>query len=172
MAPYDSLLTEPEDIAKSINQNGKNAAEKIKNAIADLKDKVDRDPDLQKPKETSSGPYDLAGVWPNAPTKEKPTVHPSIGSDIEKFLKSNKLPTTLGEGKDKIDVGHSIAEQAFGNAENAIEKGGNYLKKTFTVKHPSGGQEIQGGHVFYKIPYGNEGNDRYHSVLRVYQSVA
>lgn len=171
MAPYDSLLTESEDIAKFINQNGKNvAAQKIKNAIADLKDKVDRDPDLQKPKETSSGPYDLAGVWPNAPTSEKPTAPPSIGSDIEKFLKSNNLPTTLGEGKDKIDVGHSIAEQAFGDVGNAIEKGGNYLKKTFTVKHPSTDKEIKGGHVYYKIPYGNEGgDDRWHSLTRAWQ---
>ena len=127
MSFISTLLTEAESIGKFVHHNAKDVGhtatavgtaaksegektlpavvQKTDEAGADLKDKVDRDRDLKKPKETSSGPYDLAGLWPSPPSSQNPMVPPSYASDIEKSLTVNKLPTTVGKGKDAIDVG-------------------------------------------------------------------
>ena len=195
MSFFGTLITEAEDIGKYLHHNAKDVGhtataigtaaksegaktipdvvQKIDKAGADLKDKVDRDPDFQKPKETSSGPYDLVGLWPNppAPSSQMPKVPPSVSSDIAKFLSVNKLQTTVGKGKDTIDVGEAIAQQIFAPVgENTIKNDEKYLKKTFEVKDEKTGYNLKGGHMFYKVPLGKNGvEEGLHSYLRAWE---
>ena len=193
MSLFGTIITEAEDIGKYLHHNTKDVGhtataigtaaksegektlpdvvQKIDKAGADLKDKVDRDPDLQKPKATSSGPYDLVGLWPEPPSGQTPTVPPSFGSDIAKFLRANQLPTTVGKGKDTTDVGEAIAQQIFGPVgENTIKNDEKYLKKTFEVKDEETGYNLKGGHIFYKVPLGKNGvEEGWHSYLRAWE---
>ena len=190
MSFFGTLLTEAENIGEFVHHNAKDVGhtataigtaaksegektlpdlvQKIDKAGADLKDKVDRDPDLQKPKETSSGPYDLAGLWPSPPSSRTPTVPTSFGSDINKFLTLNKLQTTVGKGKDAIDVGEQIAQQIF--SDNTIKNDEKHVKRTFDIKDESTGYNLKGGHIFYKLPLGKNGvEEGLHSYLRAWE---
>ena len=192
MTVFETLLTEAEDMGKFVHHNAKdvghtataigtaaksegektlpNMVQKIDQAGADLKDKVDRDPDLQKPKETSSGPHDLAGFWPNPPSSKNPTVPPSYASDIKKFLTLHNIPTAVGQGKDAIDVGESIAGQIFKPIENTVKNDEKRLKELFEVKDEKTGYHLKGGHHFYKVPLGKNGvEEGLHSHLRAWE---
>ena len=171
MGFWDFAYTTAPEIGHYINQNAANVGhtatamgvpalstgeklfphlvQEIEKAGADLKNKVDRDPDLQKPKETSKGPYDLPAFWP-AP--------PAYSSDINKFLTLNHLPTSVGEGKDATDVGQEISKQIFNEGKN-LENDAKKFKNTFSVKDEKTGLDLQGGHVFYKLPVGKNGTD-------------
>ena len=193
MSFFGTLLTDAENIGKFVHHNAKDVGhtataigtaaksegektlpgvvQNIDKAGADLKDKVDRDPDLQKPKETSSGPYDLVGLWPSPPSSNMPKVPPSFGSDINKFLTLNNVPTTFGEGKEAMDVGAQIAKQIFDPAgQNTIKNDEKHVKKTFNVKDEKTGYNLKGGHIAYKVPLGKNGvDDAWHSYLRAWQ---
>ena len=165
-----SLIRSPtENILPDLVQAVENAQEK-------LKDLVELDPDLQRPesKETVSGPFDLVALWPSPPASNSPVVPPLVSSDINKFLTLNGVTTFLGEGKDAIDVGQHIAQQIFSTSKGKmIPLGDNkHYKELFDIKNLETGDEIKGGHIFYKIPLGNEGlDDAYHSHLRVWDVV-
>ena len=193
MSLYSTLVTEAESIGKFVHHNAKDVGhattaigtaaksegektlpavvQKVDKAGADLKDKVDRDPDFQKPKETSSGPYDLAGMWPDPPSSANPTVPPSYDLDIGKFLQINKLPTTLGEGKDAINVGEEIAKQLFDPVGgNTIKNDEKHVKKTFDIKDEKTGYNLKGGHIAHKVPLGKNGvEEGLYSYLRAWK---
>ena len=193
MSFFGTLLTDAENIGKFVHHNAKDVGhtataigsaaksegektlpdvvQKIDKAGADLKDKVDRDPDLQKPKETSSGPYDLAGLWPSPPSSKTPTVPPSFGADINKFLTINKVPTTFGKGEGAIDVGQQIAQQMFSPVgDNTIKNDEKHVKRTFDVKDEKTGYNLKGGHIGYKVPLGMNGvEEAWHSYLRAWE---
>lgn len=192
MSPYQSLLTEPADIGQFVHKNAEdvgNAAtaigtaanseakktvpdlvQNVDKAAADLKDKVDGDPDFQKAKESSSGPHDLAAFWPKPPTEGNPKVPSAFSNDINKFLAHNGLPTTLGKEHNPIDVGEQIAQQIFSPVEKTVKKDEQTLKKLFEVKNEETGEVIKGGHLYYKVPLGKDGgDDAWHSHLRVFK---
>lgn len=192
MGYWDSAVTTAPEIGHYIHQNAENVGQaatamgapaiatgekafphlvqQIEKSGADLKDKVDNDPDLQKPKEISQGPYDMAAFWPKPPSTEGPKTPPTFSSDINKFLTLNGVTNLLGEGKDAVDVGQAIAQQMFSSGEKAIKNDEKYLKNTFNVIDKKLGTAISGGHVFYKVPLGNDGKDEgWHSHLRLWE---
>ena len=181
MGFWESAVTTAPEIGHYINQNAKDVGQvvtamgvpaiatgekawphlvqEIEKAGADLKDKVDSDPDLQKPKGNSQGPYDMSAFWPSSPSTNNPQAPPPYSKDINKFLTLNGVPNLLGEGKDAVDVGEEIAKQMFSSGEKAIKNDEKYLKNTFSVIDKKVGTAIKGGHVFYKVPLGNDGKD-------------
>ncbi|KAF5011456.1 hypothetical protein FDECE_2445 [Fusarium decemcellulare] len=148
----------------------KSNIENAEKALGDAADNEFKQPPLSDDSDVRA--VTLVALWPTPSSAQNPKVIPEIGMDINKFLASEKIPVSAGDGN-SVDIGEEIANQLFNPSPDFKNASDTVIQFNKVDIHIGKSSSITGGMAFYQIPLGNPGTYKaWHSHIRLFYKLS